>query len=336
MIKIFCIHLIVVGSLFSSAALSQDSIPGRKDTISYSKDTILSSKDTTVIYKNQAFRLSDVIVRDNLNVAAFIDYVKNDTTFYKAFRNLRLLNYSSLNDILINDKMGNIKASLHSTTTQTYSNGCRTMAVKDEQTTGDFYDKNGNYNYITAEMYAGLFFTKGRVCGETNIVRGSSFSVNSKSGMEKHKEQLKQLFFDPGTKIPGLPFIGNKVALFDKDVSKLYDFRIDEKDYLGQSCYVFTITPRADLTSGQKNDIVIDEMITWFNAKTLEILARNYSLSYKAGIFDFNVNMEVQLQKLGDVLVPKVLRYKGYWDVIFKKAERAVFTATLFDFVSRP
>jgi len=28
----------------------------------------------------------------------------------------------------------------------------------------------------------------------------------------------------------------------------------------------------------------------------------------------------------------KVLRYNGYWDVVFKKAERAVFTATLFDF----
>jgi len=328
--------LLIFAVFFSSASFCQDSLSNSKDTISISKDRISASKDTTVIYRNQAFTLADVIVRNNLNIAAFIDYVKNDTTFYKAFRNLRLLNYSSINDILINDKKGNTKASLHSTTIQTYRNGCRTMATKDEQTTGDFYDKNGNYNYTTAEMYAGLFFTKGRVCGETNIVRGNSFSVSNKSGIEKHKEQLKQLFFNPGTKIPGLPFIGNKVALFDKDVSKLYDFRIDEKDYQGQACYVFTITPRTNLSSGEKNDIVIDEMTTWFNAKTLEILARNYSLSYKAGIFDFNVNMEVQLQKLGDLLVPKVLRYKGYWDVIFKKAERAVFTATLFDFASRP
>lgn len=335
MIKKLCLKLIL-GCLFSSAAFCQDSLSNRKDTIPPSKDTISASKDTTVIYQNQTFTLADVIVRNKLNVAAFIDYIKNDTTFYKAFRNLRLLNYSSYNDILINDKKGNTKASLHSTTTQTYSNGCRTMQTRDEHTTGDFYDKKGNYNYTTAEMYASLFFTKGRVCGETNIVKGSSFSVNNKSGMEKHKEQLKQLFFNPGTKIPGLPFIGNKVALFDKDVSKLYDFRIDEKDYLGQSCYVFTITPRVDLSSGERNDIVIDEMTTWFNAKTLEIVGRNYSLSYKAGIFDFDVHMEVQLEKVGDWLVPKVLRYKGYWDVIFKKAERAVFTATLFDFARSP
>ena len=74
-------------------------------------------------------------------------------------------------------------------------------------------------------------------------------------------------------------------------------------------------------------------MTTWFNAKTLEIIGRNYSLSYKAGVYDFNVDMEVQLEKVGDLLVPRVLRYKGEWDVIFKRKERALFTATLSNFV---
>ena len=146
------------------------------------------------------------------------------------------------------------------------------------------------------------------------------------------RSTLKQLFFNPGTRIPGIPFIGNKVALFDEDVSKLYDFKIDRKDYLGSPCYIFTITPRADLTSGERSEIVIDDMTTWFNASTLEIIRRNYSLSYKAGVYDFDVDMEVQLEKIGDMLVPKVLSYRGEWDVIFKKKERAVFTATLFDF----
>ena len=317
MIKKVCFLLVFTGWFISSAS---------------AQDSSAYFKDTTVIYKNQPFTLADVVVRNNLDVAAFIEYVKNDTTFYKAFRNLRILGFSSYNDILINDKKGNLHASLHSNTTQIRRNGCRTMVTNEEHTTGDFYDKNGNYNYTTAAMYASLFFTKGKVCGETNIVKGTSFSVNNKSGMEKHREQLKHLFFNPGTKIPGLPFIGNKVALFDKDVSKLYDYRIDQKDYLGKQCYVFTIIPRKDLSSGERNDIVIDEMTTWFNAKTLEIVGRNYSLSYKAGLFDFDVRMEVQLEKTGELLVPKVLRYQGYWDVIFKKTERAVFTATLFDF----
>jgi hypothetical protein len=271
-------------------------------------------------------------VRNNLNVKSFIDYIKNDTTFFKAFRNLRVLSFSAYNDIRVVDKKGNVTASLLSTTRQTRANNCRTMKVLEEKITGDFVDKNGNYNYTTAQMYASLFFTRGTVCGETNIVKGVNFSGKGKSGIEKNKEQLKQLFFNPGTKIPGIPFIGNKIALFDDDVAALYDFRIDQQDYMGTKCYVFTINPRANLTNGERNDIVIDKMTTWFNAKTLEITGRNYSLSYNAGVYDFDVDMQVELSKVADLLVPKVLRYNGYFDVFLKKKERVLFTATLFDF----
>jgi len=38
------------------------------------------------------------------------------------------------------------------------------------------------------------------------------------------------------------------------------------------------------------------------------------------------------MAKFGNYLVPKTLRYKGTWDVAFKKRERGVFTATIFDF----
>jgi len=64
----------------------------------------------------------------------------------------------------------------------------------------------------------------------------------------------------------------------------------------------------------------------------MEVMARNYSLSFDTGVYDFDVSMEVQMTKFGDYLVPKTLRYKGNWDVVFKKRERGVFTATLFDF----
>lgn len=289
-------------------------------------------QDSTIIYKNQTFTLTEVVVRNNFNIASFIEYVKNDTTFYKAFRNLHIINFSAYNNISLLDKKNNEKASWSATSVQLYSNGCRSMVLNDEKSTVDFFDKNGGYNYTTAELYASLFLTKGKVCGETNIVNGRNFSAKGKSGMEKHKEQLKQLFFNPGTRIAGLPFIGNKVALFDEDVSKLYDYRIDKNEYNGRPCYVFTIKPRENLTSSEKNDVVIDEMTTWFDIKSLEIFARNYSLSYQAGVFNFDVSMQVQLEKIGDLLVPKVLRYNGSWGVIFKPTERARFTATLFDF----
>ena len=89
------------------------------------------------------------------------------------------------------------------------------MEVLQETTTGDMYDEHHNFNYYTAEMYAGLFFTKDSVCGEDNIVKGHEFSTEGLSGMEKHKEQLKMLFFNPGKKISGLPFISGKTEIFD-------------------------------------------------------------------------------------------------------------------------
>ncbi|HET6996038.1 MAG TPA: hypothetical protein VFI06_13690 [Chitinophagaceae bacterium] len=279
--------------------------------------------------------LSEVIVRNDINVPKFVERVKNDTTFYKAFRNLHVLNFTSLNDIRLLDKKGKQKASLQSKTRQHRANGCRTMEVLNETTEGDFYDEHHNYNYYTAELYAGLFFTNGKVCGETNIVKGIQFDAKDKKGIAKNKEQLKMLFFNPGKKIPGIPFIGNKINIFDPDVAELYDFSIDQQDYDGQSCYVFSIKAKENLSDADKDRIVIDNMITWFNAKTMEVMARNYEMSYRAGVYDFSVRMEVQLMKFGEYLVPKLLRYNGNWDVVFKKRERGVFTATLFDFAQQ-
>lgn len=276
--------------------------------------------------------LSEVVVRTDINVSKFIERVKNDTTFFKAFRNLRVLGFTSLNDIRIVDKRGKQKASLQSKTKQLRDNGCRTMETLSETATGDFYDKDNDYNYYTAELYAGLFFTKGKVCGENNIVKGISFDVRDRKGLSKHKEQLKMLFFNPGKKIPGIPFIGDKINIFDPDVAKYYDFSIDYGDRDGRPCYIFSMKAKEDLSASRRDKIVIDDMITWFDAKTMEVMKRNYRLSYDAGVYDFDVQIEVELTKFGDYLVPETLRYNGNWDVVFKKRERGIFTATLFDF----
>lgn len=294
--------------------------------------SVCAQTDSSVTVNRKVITLKEVVVRSNLNVPAFIDRVREDTTFYKAFRNLKILGYTALNDIRMMNKKGNVKASLTSKTRQLVKNNCRWMETVEEKSTGDIYDKNKNLNYYTAEMYAGLFFAADTICGETNIVKGVAFNTKGKSGMAKHKEQLKMLFFNPGKRIPGLPFIGNKIALFDEDVADLYDFVIDMESFKGDLCYLFRIVPRADLSVGEKDKIVINEMTTWFNINNWEIVARNYDLSYKAGVYDFDVHMEVEMEKFQDLLVPKVLRYNGTWDVVLKKREQGAFTATLFDF----
>lgn len=280
----------------------------------------------TVLVGKKTITLSEVVVDNKLNVPVFIERIKNDTSFYKAFRNLHILEFTAINDIRMNNSNGEAKATLHSKTKQLRTGNCRSMQTLEEQVTGDFYDKNRDYNYYTAQMYASLFFTKDSVCGEDNIVAGREFSTAGKSGMEKHKEQLKMLFFNPGKKINGLPFISNKTAIFDDDMADDYEMSIDIEEYKNTTCYVF----RQKAKPG--TNVVVDEMNTWFDERTYEVRARNYSLSYDAGVYDFKVQMEVELSKFDQYLVPTVLRYTGNWKAIFKDRERGVFTATLFDF----
>lgn len=294
--------------------------------------TCIYAQDSVITIDKKKFTLTEVVVRNNFDYKKLLQQIKDDTSFYKAFKNLRILGFSSYNDIKMKDKKDVIKASLLSKTRQNRRNNCRTMDVLEETVTGDFYDSKKNYNYLTAQLYASLFFTKEPVCGETNIVAGSTISTSDKKGMDKHKEQLKMLFFNPGKKIPGIPFIGNKLDLYDDDARKLYDYKLDIQEKEGRLFYVFSITPKPDLGMFKKDKVVVDEMTTWFDQKTLEVFYRSYSLSYKAGVYDFDVSMEVQMTNFKGFTVPKTLRYIGNWDLIFKKRERAIFTATLFDF----
>ena len=285
--------------------------------------------DTVVNINGKLITLSEIVINNKLNVPSFINRVKTDTTFYKAFRTLHIVGFTSLNDIRMINKSGEIKASLYSKIKQVRSGNCRSMQVLEETASGDIYDDDKNFNYYTGELYAGLLFTKTPVCGEDNIVKGREFSTAGISGMEKHKQQLKMLFFNPGKKINGIPLMGNKTAIFDDNMEDNYDMSIDVDTYNNTNCYIFKIKVK----DNKKDNVVIDEMTTWFNDSTFQIVARNYSLSYDAGVYDFNVQMQVELTKFGNQLVPSLIRYVGNWKAIFKKRERGIFTATLFDFV---
>jgi hypothetical protein len=285
-------------------------------------------KDSVVEAGEKVITLSEVVVSKNVNVPYFISRVQGDTSFYKSFRNLRILGFTALNDIRMLSKRGGLIASLNSTTRQIRTDSCRRMEVLSEQVTGDMYDKEGQLNYYTADMYASLFFTKGQVCGETNIVGNTSRNLSGKSGMDKRREQLKMLFFDPGKRIPGIPLLSGKTELFDADIISYYDMRIDYDTRNNKNCFVFT----QKVKPGKEDRVLIDEMKTWFSDPGMEVLARNYAISYDAGLFDCRVEMQVEMGSFGDLSVPNLIRYTGNWKVPFKRREHGLFTATLSDF----
>ncbi|MBO9727653.1 MAG: hypothetical protein J7623_03335 [Chitinophaga sp.] len=291
----------------------------------------LTAQDTAR-YKGMTVNLDEVIVaakRIGFDVNSFIKRVEDDTTFYRAFKNLHVVGFDAVNDIRVLDKQAAIQASLYNETHQEVKGKCMTMKVANEKVTGDFYTRKGNYNYYTAELYANLFFVKGTVCaddaGETPERSGGSLA--------RHKAQLKQLIFNPGKPVRGVPIVGQKVAIFNYEVMRFYDFSISAENYVdGTPCYVFTAKAKPGLSRIDRADVVIDELITWFNKDNFEIVGRKYALSYKTMLFDFNVKMNVQMTKFNGLLIPSLVTYNGTWNVPFKKRETAVFVAKFLNF----
>jgi hypothetical protein len=288
-------------------------------------------KDTLVSMGGRQVTLTPVVIRKGTNVPGFIKRVEDDSTFYKAFKNLRVLNYSSINDVRMFDKKGRVESSLYSKTRQWAANGCRVTKIIEEKVAGDYYDRSGEPNYYTGQLYSSLFFSKDTVCGQTNVISDVQRSIKGKKGLDKRKEQLKMLFFNPGKDIPGIPLMGNKVQVFDEKHSDLYNFKVDIDEYKGKTAYVFTLKIKEDLSFFKRDEVVIDEMTTWFDYNSFEVLERDYKMTYNAGVYKFNVNMHVEIDKIGNLLYPKLIRYDGSWGVMIKGSERGLFTATLYD-----
>lgn len=262
--------------------------------------------------------------RSGWDVDGFIKRVQNDTTFYKAFRSMRMVPYTATNNIKVLNKRGKVDASYYSITKQHRANGCRTMETFDEKVTGKFYDRDGEYRYYTAELYDYLFFTKGTVCGENDIIAGS-LDVKDGSQIEKHKQKLKMLIFNPGSKIGGVPFMGEKAAIFEPEVAKMYNFKLASEEYDGEDCYVFKAVPK----EGYEDDVVYRYLATCFRKSDYSIVARDYSLTYSTLVYDFDVNMKVRTKQVGEKLLPTKIIYDGNWHVFTQRRERVKFTTTI-------
>lgn len=262
--------------------------------------------------------------RGGWDLAGFIRRVRTDTTFYKAFRTLRITSYVAVNDIKVLDKKGGTSASLYSKTKQTAAGGCRTMQVLEEKTTGNFYKRNKDYNYYTAELYDYLFFTHGKECGQNDVV-GNSINEKGKGQAENAKYKLKQLIFAPGSKVTGVPLMGDKAAIFEPSVMKMYDFKLMSDEYEGVDCYVFKAVPKKEY----EHKVVYNELTTWFRKSDYTILARDYSLSYNTMVYDFDVRMKVRTGHAGNKLIPTHIEYDGNWHVFTKKRERVRFVTNI-------
>lgn len=269
-----------------------------------------------------------IITQHKLDVPSFIRYIKNDTSFYKAFKNLRFETFNIIENFTAYNNKGNKAiATQYLEAKQIFRGGCRTMNYLEEKTTGNFYDKKGNYNYYTAEMFASLFHTKGKVCNESRYVGNDlDNATNGKSGLEKRKAQLKQLIFNPGSRVDDIPFFGKKSSIFTDNMIEKYQYKITDETKNGESCYKFDATPLPQY----KKEVVINRIVTWFRKSDFSIVSRNYNLSYHGIGYDFDVAMTVDLANINGTLLPKYINYNGNWHITTQGRERVRFSANFY------
>ncbi len=265
--------------------------------------------------------------RSGFDVADFIEMLEKDQSFYQAFRNLRFADYISECEMKMFDKKQQVKADYYCKIKQDAEDDCRTMEYLEEKVEGNFFKRKKKHRYYTGKMYDVIFHTHGKQC-ETRAILNNQ---NSKSGIAKHIAELEKLVFNPGSEA-NVPFIGKKTAMFSKELSKYYDFKIISKPYKEfEDCYVFTAEVKEEFKQRKVGKTVIKHLETYFAKEDFQIVARNLSLKYAAPVFDFDVNMAIELVKIGDQYFPSVINYDGNWDIPARRPEISQFTIRFYD-----
>ncbi len=263
--------------------------------------------------------------RSGFDTEDFIRLVRKDSSFYRAFHNLRLVNYKAENDMRFFDKKNKVAATYFSRTSQQSDGDCRTMDVLEEKTTGNFYKRKKKYRYYTAKMYDRVFYTHGKICGEEEMLEEKESNLK---GLQKYYNELKRLIFQPGERVK-VPLIGSKTAIFDTKLAPYYDYFITSKPFTnGADCYVFSAVVKPDFLEKKAGKTVIKYLETFFEKSNLQVVGRKYHLVY-SGVFDFDVTMDVELMKRGGRYYPRVVQYNGFWNIPTRKIEIANFTARI-------
>jgi hypothetical protein len=262
----------------------------------------------------------------------FIEATKKDTSFHRAFKNIKIYNHLEFTKVLVlrknsDDETKKEKASLVRKTRHHNVNNKSWVSLIKESTKGKYYKKKGGYKFFTSEMFDKIFYTKDTVFA-TNVVnsRYQQKKPQDRSKKEKYYEQLKTFMFSPGTGVDGVPVIGDKLNIFSEKMRPLYDFTLEKVNYQDSiPCYLFVCKKKKEV---KERKVVIQYLKTYYDRRTMNIIARKYRIKDSNMLFDFDIRMAVYLQKIGQEYFPTSIKYLGNWDVPFKKRERLTFQIT--------
>jgi hypothetical protein len=258
------------------------------------------------------------ITAERLSVETFIRAVTADTSFYQAFRNMKKYAFTAENSIYSYDKKNKVNGRLYRKVKRNNSAPWLEYLVK--QDTGRMFKKNGKYELYTVEMFDYIFMNAYQSAHSSNSFGGGKAENSNAS----YKEKLKTLIFSPGRPVKGLPFIGSKTEIFTANMRQYYDYSFYSGTYLDSiPVYRFKVVVKPDLSKWTKDGLMIKELTTIFDKRNFEILGRYVDMKYSNMLFDFNVQMNIEMRYFGEEKLPAKISYQGNWNVPMKKPERA-------------
>jgi hypothetical protein len=262
----------------------------------------------------------------------FIRMNKQDTSFYKAFKNLKLYPHTSENKVTIYNKRWEQIGKMNRNARHLSDGKKGWIEITNESTDGKFYNRKGEHKYFTAEMYDKVFFEKGKFnVGNKVDSAYAQQQAENRSKQDKYYEQLKTFMFSPGLGVDGVPFIGHKLNIFEGKMTKRYDYLLEKKMFRDSlSCYKFTVQIKEGI---RKEKVVITNLTTFYDRRTMKVIARSYALKQTTAMFSFDIQMFILLGLKFDEYLPLEIKYNGEWDVPFKKPERIAFQMKCSEYV---
>ncbi len=265
--------------------------------------------------------VATVRARGGLYVQDFIDEILRDTSFYEAFRNMKKYAFTAENRVYTYDKKNKVEGKIYRKLKHSNTKAGHKIEYLAKADSGHVYKRNGKYELYTTEMFDYIFMN----AYNSDFIKGGD-SPNAGGKNESYKDKLKTLIFSPGRPISGIPFISKKTEIFSPNMKNLYRYEFARGTYLDSiPVYRFKVTQRLDLLDEQKDDIMIKELTTIFDRRNFQILGRYVDMKFKNFVMDFNVQMNIELNRFNGELLPTKISYQGNWDVPFHKEERASF-----------
>lgn len=261
--------------------------------------------------------------KSGFDINNFIEMVREDTSFYQAFKNLRIISHdASHNQEFFNERGKSID--FYNAKTQLIPAGnCKEIKFISNEKSKSYNKNNGERRYLTAKLYERVFLPSGKICANSN----SEGISNKKEGfIDYYYGELKRFIFQPGEKA-NIPLIGNKTALFSEKMRKFYQYGIESRNYSdGTPCYVFIIKVKDEYAERKSGRTVVKFMETYFSRKDFQVMGRAYEVEYPGPFISFKIKVNVDLYYLGNKeYLPNTVSYSGEWDIPGRKKEIGKF-----------